>query len=317
MTSERRPTKNERRAAAREQARQQHLQRQRRERMTRGLTIGGIVLGAIAIVVIVGLVIVNAIRPPGPGPENMASDGIVIGEGYVAETTSAIGPDEGPTPTEERDDIVQIVIYQDYMCPFCGQFESANGATIAQLLETGGATVEYHPVSILDNASLGERFSTRAANAAGCVAEFAPDSFFDWNALMFANQPVEGTSGLSNEEIIGYAEDAGVDVEGDFTECVNSGRFDSWVERATDDAFSEDGPTEDDEVLISSTPTVYVNGELYSGAPSDATSFQAFLTSAAGGTTDPEETEDPEATEEPAESADPEATETPAPSDGE
>lgn len=315
MTNERRPTKNERRAAAREQARELQQRRQRRERMTKGLTIGGIIVGAVAIVAIVALVIVNAIRPAGPGPENMASDGIVIGQGNVAETSAALGPDDAPIPTEERSDVVQIVIYQDYMCPYCGQFESANGATIAQYLETGGATVEYHPISFLDNSSLGERYSTRAANAAACVAEQAPDQFFDWNQLMFAVQPAEGTGGLSNEEIIDYSEEAGVDVDGAFSECVNSGQFESWVERATSDAFNEPGPSGEDGVDIDQTPSVYVNGELYPGAPSDAATFQAFLTSAAGQTGESDdEGEDPEASSDPEASTEP--SETPEPSEG-
>ena len=92
-------TKNERRAQAREQARAMQEQRRRRERVRRGLTIGGIVLAAVAIVAIVAVVIVNSIRPPGPGPANMASNGIVIGQDFVAERTPATPPEGDPTPT--------------------------------------------------------------------------------------------------------------------------------------------------------------------------------------------------------------------------
>ncbi|SDH30106.1 DsbA family protein [Agrococcus jejuensis] len=282
MTNDRRLTKNERRTQAREAAKAQQQKRQRDERLKRGLTIGGILVGAVAIVAIVTLVIVNAIRPPGPGPENMASDGIVVGQGYVAETTPALAADEAPVATDERDDVVQIVIYQDYLCPYCGLFETTNGETIDQLISDGVATVEYHPVSFLDRLSLGEEYSTRAANAAACVAEASPDSFYAWNTLMYENQPGENTEGLTDDELIGLAEQAGVDTNAAFTECVESVQFESWVERATQDAQLEPGPSGEDGVQITGTPTVLVNGEQYRGQPGDGASFTAFVQAALG-----------------------------------
>ena len=282
MTNDRRLTKNERRAQAREAAKAQQAKRQRQERMRKGLTIGGIIVGAVAIVAVVTLVIVNAIRPPGPGPENMASDGIVIGQGYVAETTPALAADEAPVPTEERDDVVQITIYQDYLCPFCGLFETTNGEYIDQLLSDGVATVEYHPVSFLDRLSLGEQYSTRSANAAACVAQTSPDSFYAWNTLMYENQPGENTEGLTDDELIGLAEQAGVDVDAAFTECIESVQFEGWVERATQDAQLEPGPSGEDGVQITGTPTVLVNGELYRGQPGDGASFTAVVQAALG-----------------------------------
>lgn len=281
MTDDR-ATKNERREQAREVARAQQQRRQRGDRVKRGVTIGGILVGAVAIVAIVTLVIVNAIRPPGPGPENMASDGIVVGQGYVAETTPALAADEAPTATQGRDDVVQIVIYQDYLCTLCGLFETTNGPYIDQLLADGVATVEYHPVSFLDRLSLGEQYSTRAANAAACVAQAAPDSFFAWNALMYENQPNENTEGLTDDELVSLAQQAGVGVDAAFTECVQSLQFEAWVERATQDAQLEPGPSGEDGVQITATPTVFVDGEQYQGQPGDAASFTAVMQAALG-----------------------------------
>lgn len=293
MTDDRRRTKNERRTQAREAAKQQQQRRRRDARLRKGLTIGGILVGAVAIVAIVTLVIVNAIRPPGPGPANMASDGIVIGQGYVAETTPALAADDAPVATAERDDVVQIVIYQDYLCPFCGLFETTNGDTIDQLISDGVATVEYHPVSFLDRLSLGEEYSTRSANAAACVAETTPDAFYAWNTLMYENQPGENTEGLPDDEIIGLAEQAGVDTNAAFTECIESMQFESWVERATQDAQLEPGPSGEDGVQITATPTVFVNGEQYRGQPGDGASFTAFVQSALGQVSGETATESP------------------------
>ncbi|QUW19875.1 thioredoxin domain-containing protein [Agrococcus sp. Marseille-Q4369] len=291
-------TKNERRAQAREQARRMQEERRKKERLKKGLTIGGIIVAAVAIVAIVAVVIVNSIRPAGPGPENMASNGIVIGAGFEAERTPATPPEGEPTPTEPRDDQIQIQIYQDYMCPACGAFDEANRATLEQLLETGAATVEVHPISILDRTSLGTKYSTRSASAAACVAEHAPDQFWAFNSAMFDNRPEEGTPGLTNDEIVGVAESAGIDTSGGLAECITEGRFMSWVEDATVRAGTEPLPGTDGEVA-DRTPTVIVNGERYAGAPGDAAGFQAFVTATAGSLTES-----------------PEPAESPAPSDG-
>ncbi len=297
-------TKNERRAQAREQARAMQEQRRRRERMRRGLTIGGIVVAAVAIVAIVAVVIVNSIRPAGPGPENMASNGIVIGKDFVAERTDATPAEGEPTPTAPREDIIQIEIYQDYMCPVCGDFDDANRATLEQLLSSGAATVEVHPISILDRASLGTKYSTRSAAAAAGVAEYAPDSFWAFNSAMYDNQPSEQSAGLTNDEIVGIAEGAGIDTSTGLADCIREGRFMSWVEDATVRAGTQPLPGTDG-VVADRTPTVIVNGEKYPGAPADAAGFQAFVTATAGQLTGESET--------PAPSEAPAPTETTAP----
>lgn len=301
-------TKNERRSQAREQARAMQEQRRRRERVRRGLTIGGIVLAAVAIVAIVAVVIVNSIRPAGPGPANMASNGIVIGQDFVAERTAATPPDGEPTPTEPRQDIVQIEIYQDYMCPVCGTFDEANRATLEQLLSSGAATVEVHPISILDRASLGTKYSTRSASAAACVAEFAPDDFWAFNSAMYDNQPEEQTAGLTNDEIVAVAEGAGVDTTTGAADCIREGRFMSWAEEATVRAGTQPLPGTDN-VVADRTPTVLVNGQKYPGSPADAAGFQAFITATAGQLTG----ESSEPTETPAPAETPAPTETTAP----
>jgi hypothetical protein len=38
-------------------------------------------------------------------------------------------------------------------------------------------------------------------NAAICVAEISPNTFFDYNAYLFANQPQEGSAGPENAKL--------------------------------------------------------------------------------------------------------------------
>ena len=99
MSNAARASKNERRDAAREKAREQRLRQQRRERRNRVVLQASIGVVILAIVAVVAVVIVNSVRPPGPGPRNMADGGITIqGAKLAAVTTSAPAADATPTP---------------------------------------------------------------------------------------------------------------------------------------------------------------------------------------------------------------------------
>ncbi len=66
--------------------------------------------------------------------------------------------------------------YIDFMCPVCNQFEQLYGEAIDDLVDDGTITLNIHPISILDRASQGTEYSTRAANAMYCVAAADADA---------------------------------------------------------------------------------------------------------------------------------------------
>jgi protein-disulfide isomerase len=275
-------TKDQRRAAAQEAARIMREKQKRKDRRGRIFLIGGSTVAIIAVFLIVTLVIVNANKPIGPGPANMASDGIVLvgsEDGVVAVESDAIpeGGEPTPTDTDALEPSLHIVTYIDYRCPFCSAFETANAATIQSLLESGIASLEVHPISILDRVSQGTKYSTRSASAAGCVANYDPDSFLAVNAALFAAQPPEETTGLTNDEIVEVVKSAGVDDE-KVAACIRDEKFVGWVTAATNRALAD--PTLQDAQGSFGTPRVLVNGTMYEGAPDDAQAFQALLTQA-------------------------------------
>lgn len=279
-------SKNQRREAAREKAKVLREQQKRRDRRNRVLLQGGVIVGLVAILAVVALILVpNITRQAGPGPANMASDGIVIGEGLVARTTDPIAADGTPTPTasDSTSGAVDIRVYLDYLCPYCGQFETTNGDQIKEWVNSGAATVEIHPLAILTSRSNGTKYSERAANAAACVANTSPDSFFDFNALLFANQPEEGTDGLTNDELKGFVETSGAADTATIDSCIDSKSYVSWVQDATERATS--GPLPGTQLAnVSGTPTVLVNGQSYTGSLTDPEAFSAFVLQAAGAT---------------------------------
>jgi protein-disulfide isomerase len=284
------PPRKDRREFAREKARAVREEHQKRQRRRRLAWRGGVAVAILAIAAIVAIVIVNGARPAAStGPRNMASDGILLtgdGTSVTAVSTPALAAGEKPVATRQSTgaDTVSIVTYVDYLCPFCGQFEATNGKQISSWLTAGNATLEVHPISILDSSSSGTKYSTRAANAAACVANFDPDHFLAVHTALFAQQPAENTAGLTDAELTKLVTDAGV-TDAKVPGCITDQTFASWVRAATDRALA--GPLPNADVKkVTGTPTVLVNGTAYSGALDDANAFATFVqTQATAGTT--------------------------------
>lgn len=194
-------------------------------------------VAVVAVVVAAGVAVVvinNAASNPDPGPAPEAA--------IVNTETGAISVGDGP-------DVVAT--YIDFMCPICNQFEQIYADTLNELVADGSITLEYHPVAILDNQSQGTEFSTRAANALYCVATTTPEAVTPFVSAMYENQPSEGTPGLSDDEIISIATDAGA---ADAASCITDRTYDGFVgERTQAMPTTADGGR--------GTPTVTFNGE--------------------------------------------------------
>jgi protein-disulfide isomerase len=278
-----RSSRNERREAARVKARQLRVEQKKRDRRNRVLVQGGIGVAILAALAIVAIVIVNSIRPPGPGPANMASDGIVIGTGLKAVSTASLAADAAPVPStpDPSGSVVSIRLYVDYLCPFCGQFERTNASQLSQMASSGAATVEIHPISILTSHSAGTKYSLRAANAAACVADDSPNQFYKFHTSLFTNQPVEGSAGLTDAQIKKLVTAAGATNTSAINKCIDDGTYTTWVTNATDRAIA--GPIPNSNVAkLNGTPLVLVNGKQYTGSLTSATDFKAFVLQAQG-----------------------------------
>ncbi|WP_144754783.1 DsbA family protein [Curtobacterium pusillum] len=240
MTNNPRPTKNERRAHARDLARERAAAEKRRKRRNKWFLQGGIGLGIVAIAAIVAIVVVNvnnANTVSATGPKNMATGAIQFtgGDGKVTPvTTKAVTAKGTPSavPTSNSDGAVAVTEYVDWACPVCKQFEAAYADQILDKVKSGDATLAIQPVSILDRSYQSSRYASRAANAAMCVANYAPDKFLDVQTQFFDNQPEEGTKGLTNAEIAKLVK-AGGATGSNVSECLSSEQFKGWVTRST------------------------------------------------------------------------------------
>ncbi len=274
-----RPTRNQARELAREKAREMRLAGSQREKRKRIFVQLGLGITALAVIGALTAVILTAFQPAGPGPMNMASDGIKIGSGNVAVQTPARKSDQSPVASPaNKAGVVDITLYVDYLCPICGQFEAANTAAISDLLARDAATIEIHPIAILTNRSQGTQYSLRAANAAACVANDYPNSFMDFHNALFANQPGEGTTGLTDEQLIALAKAAGAGPKIDL--CVTDQKFKDWVKASTERSISGDIAINNKDKKfhgVTGTPTIVINGKQFN--PSyDPTAASPFST---------------------------------------
>jgi protein-disulfide isomerase len=239
-----RPTKAERREAAREQARLLREAQARRERRNRLLLIGGLVAGVALIVVavfaIIGAGSVSSLEDVDRPAGSDLSGGIVTG-------AEGVGSENAGAP--------EVRVYSDFMCPFCANFEELNGPMLDEIATAGEATVIYHPVAFLDRFSQGTEYSTRAAQAVAVVADAAPEQFVAFQAALFAGQPAENTPGLSDDEIGQIALQAGVPQE--VVDTLADGRFTEWVGAATNQASLD--------LERAATPTVLIDGQAWEG----------------------------------------------------
>lgn len=206
-----------------------------KERRRRTLVLGAVVLGVIALIVAIAVAVQASRDTTG-----------------TAATPPAGAVDTYGIPLGAADAPVTIEIYEDFMCPFCGQFEAAAGDIVKEYADSGEVQVQYKVIAFLDSASDGSDYSTRAMNAVAVVLEEAgPEAAVEMHDLLFANQPKEGAKGLDDQQLVDLAVEAGASAN-DVADPIKNLRFEQWVKNATDD-FSKQGYT--------STPTVVVDGE--------------------------------------------------------
>ena len=169
---------------------------------------------------------------------------------------------------------VVIDEYVDPMCPFCAQFERANGELLRAGVDSGVITLRVHSLTFLDGQSQGTNYSTRASAALTCQATLNPDQGLDYLAALFENQPPEQTPGLSNAELVELAPGA-VSIQ----DCVEDGNYERWSQNNTEAALA--GPIEGAEIdSVSGTPTVLVDGAQYTGSITNTAEFSAFVAAA-------------------------------------
>lgn len=165
--------------------------------------------------------------------------------------------DAGPAPTGAiinadtgaivfGDGEKSIDTYVDFMCPACNAFEQSFGEDLQKAASEDKITLNVHPIAILDHLSQGTNYSSRSAAAMYCVAENSPEQALDYLNTLFANQPQEGTAGLTDAQLKEIATQVGADAA---ASCID------------DETYLKYGVGQAKAHEIKGTPTVDIDGE--------------------------------------------------------
>jgi protein-disulfide isomerase len=256
-----RPTRSEQREAARAKAKAMREQQKKGDKRNRILIQIGIVTSVLVASGAIAFAVFSASTQSQAVPVNASfNDGVKVGSGLKVYTPEF-------TPPMTQTNPVEIKIYIDYQCPICAIFELPNSEQLENWVSTGAATMEIHPLSFLDGRGSPNAFSSRAANASLCVADYSPDNFFAYNTRLFQSQPAEGASGPENSELIAFAQEVGVTNTEEVSDCINSKMFGSFIKDATERALSE--PIPGTQQSVTGTPAIFVNGQQYTWATAD------------------------------------------------
>lgn len=249
----------------------------------RGFAIAGLVLGYLgAATVALGIVLVVAFAATVGAffaASGSGSDGSVASRELPPNGTGLTLPqgrlgaayfDEGYLEVGAGPVVVDVFL--DPLCPYCKIFDDTNGQHLALAVDHDAITLRLHPLTFLDRASRGTDYSTRAAAALTCEAAANPGTTLDYLAALYANQPAENSSGLTDAELIELSTGT-VNI----ADCVMAGDYRLWSQVNTEAASAgalSSFPA------IEGTPTVFVDGLIYSGAIDDPAPFSEFVASA-------------------------------------
>ncbi|HJQ04407.1 MAG TPA: thioredoxin domain-containing protein [Nocardioides sp.] len=216
----------------------------RRESQRRLLTIGGV---ALVMILIVGGAIVYSIVS-----NNKNNDKIGAAAGATAAGTYGVvmGPDSATH---------KVIIYEDFLCPFCGELERGSEAQLATLANEGKVQVEYRPFNLLGRTT--DSYSVEAAGAFSIVLKAAGSEVaLKFHNLLYQNQPQETGPFLSTTDLVKYAVEAGAK-ESAVKSQIESNAGLPWVEAASKAAAATG---------LNGTPTIIVDGSKIDGTTASA-----------------------------------------------
>ena len=152
----------------------------------------------------------------------------------IAATDPSLGPASAP---------VTLIEFSDFECPFCQRV----APTLKKVREAYGDRVrvvwkDYPLTQIHPNAF-------KAGEAGHCAAE--QGKFWEFHDRLFANQQA-----LMPDALKGHASTLGLDTT-KFNACLDSSKYGERV---------RDGIAQGTRLGVNSTPTIYINGRLISGA---------------------------------------------------
>jgi protein-disulfide isomerase len=224
-------SKREERAAA---AAKLAEEARRRERRTTLIKVSAIVVAMVAIVAV--CVVIGLNKSGDDKVDNSAAN-----SSAASSFSLSVGDKNAPH---------SIVIYEDFLCPFCDQLELATRDKLAQLAADGKVYLQYRPFRLLS-----PDYSGEALNAFAVVLQKSgPEVAKKFHDLLYQNQPDESGPFPSVSSLVDLAVQAGADesVVRPGIEDTSSQR--EWTDGATKAAQAAG---------VQGTPTILLDGDQF------------------------------------------------------
>lgn len=196
-----------------------------------------VVLVVLAAVVTAGVLLSGGNKPAvsaGPSPKAVArGQALVVGD--------------------DADAKVKVVVYEDFLCPYCREFESATRSFIRKDAEAGKVLVEYRPFNLLQ-----DPYSKLALTAWGAVLQKGTGKqALALHDLLYDKQPYENDAAKPDiDQLTTWAKKAGVKDDNVLTAM-----------RKDNPAFVSATNLAASEADVQGTPTVVVNDQVLQGTP--------------------------------------------------
>lgn len=199
------------------------------------------VLGLLAIVGVAAIAWIVVKNKGGKtATEPVPVEGALDPQALVAKATPvAMGQEGAP---------VKMLIFSDYMCPFCGQFASQiQPQLVTEFVNTGKLQFVYYDFPL----GGAHKYSFLAARAARCAGD--QNKFLEYHDVLFGRQSDWSfDTSVPTKKFLDYAADAGVADKAAFKQCVQSDKYQDIV--SANHALGE-------QLGVNATPTLFVNGK--------------------------------------------------------
>lgn len=120
----------------------------------------------------------------------------------------------------------------DYRCADCAQWILDTRNVVDEFVRDGSTQLRIQPVARLDDQSSGTEYSTRAASAAYCVANYSGRSFDAYNLTLLQRLPQPDLPGPTNRELSQWAAEAGADLRA--RRCIETGGYEDFAREMTE-----------------------------------------------------------------------------------
>jgi protein-disulfide isomerase len=191
----------------------------------RKMFIGGAVVVVLLVAVIGGVLIYNNQKNSTEGKDINAV--APSSSQQTAMDDVPVTRDGGVVVVGKPEAKVTLDVYEDFLCPVCGQFEKAYGKTIEEHVVDGSVQVRYHMLPMLNDRSDPPGYSLDSANAGLCAADAG--KFPAFHKSLYGDQPEEGSRGWDRQQLADLGSKLGI-TDKNFASCVTSGKYDSVVQ---------------------------------------------------------------------------------------